>query len=165
MTPTMSPTMQLTFRVASSRPRYPEDGVIWPAAVMPARQHETQLAWIPQTHWPGALPVEVTGDNYQGRAVASMLFARLGNTRSWQHIAIDLGLPAEFRFRPAARVRTLHRGRRWWDHLVGLEALFATLGAAPPPINYQQLRRVCADPALVLRATSHALEHGGTDTL
>jgi hypothetical protein len=162
MAPTLSPTLQLTYRVASSKPRYPQSGIIWPAAHMPARREETQLSWIPQTLWTGALPDEVDGTGYLGRAVSSMLFAHLGNTRSWQHIAVDLGLPAAFRVRPQARVRRLHKQRRWWDYLLALEAVFDKLAAAPPPINYQRRRRTCSDPALVLRASSHALSRAAT---
>jgi hypothetical protein len=162
MAPTMSPTLQLTYRMASSTPRYPQSGIIWPRAHMPARREETQLPWIPQTLWTGALPDELDGTGYLDRAVSSMLFAHLGNTRSWQHIAVDLGLPAAFRVRPQARVRRLHKQRRWWDYLLALEALFDRLAAAPPPINYQRRRRTCSDPALILRATSHTLRRAAT---
>jgi hypothetical protein len=157
MAPTMSPTLQLIYRMASSTPRYPQSGVIWPAAHMPVRREETQLSWIPQTLWTGALHADLDAAGYLDRAVSSMLFAHLGNTRSWQHIAVDLGLPAAFRVRPQARVRRLHKQRRWWDYLLALEALFDKLSAAPPPINYQRRRRTCSDPARVLRATTQAL--------
>jgi hypothetical protein len=162
MAPTPSPTLQLTYRVANPIPRYPPSGVIWPDAGMPARREQTQLSWIPQTLWTGALPDELDGAGYLDRAVSSMLFAHLGNTRSWQHIAVDLGLPAAFRVRPQARVRRLHKQHRWWDYLLALEVLFDELSAAPPPINYQRRRRSCSDPALVLRATTHALSRAAT---
>lgn len=159
MAPTMTPTGQLTFRTASSMPRYPDNSARWPTPSMPGRPGQTQLSWIPQTMWSDALPAALTGNGYLERAVSSMFFARLGSTRSWQHIAIDLGLPAAFRTRPPAFVRKLQKNRAWPTYLATLEELFDRISNSPPPINYQQRRRVCADTTLVLRAAEHTLRH------
>ena len=159
LAPTMTPTGQLTFRTASNRPRYPDNIVRSPAPSMPGRPGQTQLSWIPQTMWQNTLPAGLAGNGHLERAASSMLFARLGSTRSWQHIAIDLGLPAAFRTRPPTFVRKLQMNKAWPAYLAALEELFERISGSPPPINYQQRRRVCADTTIVLRAAEHTLRH------
>lgn len=157
----LAPTLQLTCRIANDRPRYPTNGPVGsdPTA---ARPGELRLAWIPQVLWDGALPGHEHTDGLD-RAVVSMLLARLGSTRSWQHIAVEMLLPAAFRTRPPARLRTLKKTGQWPDALKELDDFAEQLAQEPPPIDYQRRRRLCADGDSVLAAVNEALTDHETD--
>lgn len=117
----LAPAMQLTFRVGSGRPRYPEPGVLWADYPGSARGGQLPLSAVPQLLWPGLLTdhlADAVLDNPGGsdpagsmvlaRACAAMFLARLGSTRSWRLIAIELGLPGWLaEYPPALQVGAL----------------------------------------------------------
>lgn len=154
--PTMSPTLQLTFRTANARPRYPHTAQRDPAHPLTARDGELPLSAIPQRLWAGAVPDHLS-EGRDAAAVNAMLLARIGTVRTWQHIAVALGLPFTFRSRPPARLTRLRRTNQWPQLLTALDDLATRLEANPPPIDYQQRRLVCADPDLLLRLIPRAL--------
>lgn len=154
--PTMSPTLQLTFRTANARPRYPHTAQRDPSLPLTARDGELPMSAIPQRLWAGAIPAHVSG-NQDAPVVDAMLLARVGTVRTWQHIAVALGLPASFRGRPPARLNRLRRSGQWPELLAALDNLAIELEARPPPIDYQQRRLVCADPAVLLRLTTRVV--------
>ncbi|MDN5803423.1 MAG: TniQ family protein, partial [Microlunatus sp.] len=156
---TISPTMQLSFRTANPRPRYPTEPVRVPQPDRPARDGELPFTAIPQLLWPDALPPGLHRDSLD-RATDAMLLARLGTLRAWQHIAIELQLPAAFRTRPPARHRWRRKQDLWPRLRPALDALATRLAEHPPPIDYQQRRRICFDGTLLIRAAERVLSAG-----
>lgn len=152
----MSPTLQLTFRTANTTPRYPAEAVRSPAAGLRPRPGELPLSSIPQTLWHRVVPRQFLRADID-RATDAMLLARLGTLRSWQHLAIELGLPAAFRTRPPARLRWLRKHDLWHGLHQTLDELATRLAEHPPPINYQQRRRASLEGAFVLACTERAL--------
>lgn len=146
---------QLAFRTGSDRPRYPKPPV-WPAA-----SDQAQLAWIPQLIWRGPLGGWIDERDYRDRAAASMLLAKVGSTRPWRFIALDLGLPAEFATHPANLVRYLKREGHWPAVLHCLDDLASDLEAHPPPIDYQRRRWTAARYDDVIAAVNHTVAYLG----
>lgn len=143
---------QLVFRTGSDHPRYPcptQHGAPTPAPG-PAR-----LAWIPQLLWPGTLHPWIRDSDYRDRAAASMLLAKVGSTRPWRLIAIDLGLPASFAVHPPNLVRHLRRTGAWPSVLRRLDEVATLLEATVPPIDYQTRRWIAADQDLLVAAVNH----------
>ena len=145
----MRPSSQLVFRTGSARPRYPS-----PAAPGQPAPDQSQLSFIPQQLWPGALAPWVADHDYRDRAAAAMLLAKVGSIRSWRLIAIDLGLPAAFALHPPNLVRHLRRMGTWPLVLQRLDELASALEASPPPIDYQARRWIAADHGLVVAAVN-----------
>ncbi|MGP5682214.1 TniQ family protein, partial [Brachybacterium alimentarium] len=146
----LSPTAQLTFRLATSMPRYPEPIPWWPDQV----QHwleQVPLAVIPQVLWPGTLTPWIQDDDIPARAASAMLLAKIGSTRAWSLIALDLGLPAAFATTPNALVTRMRRNGTWQQLLKALENLATRLADSPPPIDYSA-RRWAAEPTLIEQA-------------
>lgn len=146
----LSPTAQLTFRLASSMPRYPEPIPWWPDQVQYWLE-QVPLAVIPQVLWPGTLTPWIQDDDIPARAAAAMLLAKLGSTRAWSLIALDLGLPAAFATTPSALVTRMRRNGTWQPLLRALEDLAAKLVDSPPLIDYSA-RRWAAAPTLIEQA-------------
>lgn len=168
LTANLSPTAQLVFRTASSRPRYPTPSLpihatqAGSSAVSATRgatpSGSVPLAFIPQQLWPGVLTPWGPDGDHQGRAAAAMMLAKVGSTRPWRLIAIDLGLPASFATHPPALVRHLRHEHTWAAFLQAIDTLAEQLLAAPPPIDYQTRRWRAADPRVltVTLARAHA---------
>lgn len=146
----LSPTAQLTFRLASSMPRYPESIPWWPDQVQYWLE-QVPLAVIPQVLWPGTLTPWIQDDDIPARAAAAMLLAKIGSTRAWSLIALDLGLPAAFATTPSALVTRMRRNGTWQPLLRALEDLAAKLADFPPLIDYSA-RRWAAEPTLIEQA-------------
>lgn len=151
--PHLSPTAQLTFRTASPRPRYPhpiesvpQDSVKspWPGQV--------SLDWVPQLLWPDTLSRWIHERDLPGRAAASMLLAKVGSTRPWSLIALDLRLPARFAPVPVAMITRMRRDGTWDGFRKALDTMATTLEDEPPPISYSRRRWACADQALLTAA-------------
>ncbi|WP_256829355.1 hypothetical protein [Ornithinimicrobium faecis] len=153
----LSPTAQLTFRTASAVPRYPapyppgemqDYPTNWPG--------QTRLDWIPQLIWPGVLTPWIEDQNIPARAAASMLLARVGSTRPWSLIALDLGLPAAFGTTPPALVKGLRRTGLWESFLAALDDLATALEDDPPPIDYSARRWAACTPLHMYGAIKQA---------
>ncbi|WP_228255039.1 hypothetical protein [Ornithinimicrobium avium] len=143
---------QLVFRTGSGHPCYPfptEHGAPTPAP------EQARLAWIPQLLWPGTLNPWIRDSDYRDRAAASMLLAKVGSTRPWRLIAIDLGLPASFAVHPPNLVRHLRRTGAWPAVLRRLDEVATLLEATFPPIDYQARRWIAADQDLLVAAVNH----------
>ena len=134
----LSPTAQLTFRVASGCARYPTAHEI-PGNHIP-------LSSIPQVHWTGFRDYTTAKD----RAVLSMLLARSGTARPWGHIAFALGLPHEFSRYPPLLIRQIKRSGEWTDTLDQIESQTRELLTGPPPIDYHRRRLQLANPDLTI---------------
>lgn len=166
LTASLSPTAQIVFRTASSHPRYPtcslpihatrvrSSGVSATRAETPSGS--VPLAFIPQQLWPGVLTPWVTDGDHLGRAAGAMMLAKVGSTRPWRLIAIDLGLPASFAAHPPALVRHLRHENTWPGFLQAIDTLAEQLLAAPPPIDYQTRRWRAADPQVLTAALDRA---------
>ena len=85
------------------------------------------------------------------RRAAAMLLAKIGSTRAWSLIALDLGLPAAFATTPSALVTRMRRNGTWQALLKALENLATRLADSPPPIDYSA-RRWAAEPTLIEQA-------------
>lgn len=149
----LSPTAQLTFRTASALPRYPQhfDGI-------PAKHYSTALPgqialdWVPQLIWPGVLTAWISDNDVPARAAASMLLAKVGSTRPWSLIALDLGLPARFAPVPVSMITRMRRYGDWDGFRKALDTLATTLEDDPPPIDYSARRWAAADQRRLSRA-------------
>lgn len=144
---------QLVFRTGSGHPRYPSPASPVTGGPVPGA---AQLAWIPQQLWPGLLSPWVADHDYRGRAVASMLLAKVGSTRPWRLIAVDLGLPAAFATHPPNLVRHFKHIDAWPTVLRRLDELATDLEDSPPPIDYQARRWIAADHTVLVAAVNHA---------
>lgn len=160
---TMTAASQLTFRTGARHGQYPTPSGTSRAArrhlLLP--EHHPDLprpstAWIPQVIWPGTLP-DANEEDPVGRAELSLLLARLGSTRPWAALVIDLGLPTQFHHTLIARTRT-RRANGTWPHLLAqLDEVLDQLRAHPPWVNYRH-RRILADD-LPLLAQALTLAH------
>lgn len=161
----LSPTAQLTFRTASAVPGYPapyppgemqDYPTSWPG--------QTRLDWIPQVIWPGVLAPWIDDGDIPARAAASMLLAKVGSTRSWSLIALDLGIPAAFATTPPALIKRMRRAGLWEHFLRALDELATRLEDHPPPINYSARRWASCTPRHMHAAIKQArLIYGGCD--
>ena len=154
----LSPSAQLVFRSGSGRPRYPNPQ---PRHASAACADQAQLAWIPQLIWPGQLTPWIDDHDFRDRAAASMLLAKVGSTRPWRFIALDLGLPADLATYPANLVRYLKQDGAWPDVLARLDELATRLEEDPPPINYQARRWTAARYDDVIAAVNHTMAYLG----
>ncbi len=151
--PRLSPSSQLVFRTGSERPRYPAART---SPTGPPPPGATQLAWIPQQLWPDQLTPWIPNSDHRGRAAAALMLAKVGSTRPWRAIAIDLGLPASFASYPPTLVRHLQREHVWPAVVARLDELATRLEADPPPIDYQTRRWTAASQDLLVAAVNHA---------
>lgn len=156
----LPPTAQLVFRLGSHSPRYPQSLPKHPEDRPRDWEEQLPLSSIPQVLWPGVVTPWIADDDIPGRAAASMLLAKLGSTRPWSLIALDLGLPAAFATRPGALIRRLRRAGAWRAFLRALDDLAVALTESPPPIDYSARRWATLDLARIVEAlqnTGHAL--------
>lgn len=144
----LSPTAQLTFRLATSLPRYPEPIPRCRTEEIRSWPGQVPLAAIPQVLWPGTLTPWIQDDDIPSRAAAAMLLAKIGSTRSWSLIALDMGLPAAFASTRSSMVIRMRRDGTWQRLLRAIEDLAVCLTDSPPPIDYSA-RRWAATPALI----------------
>jgi hypothetical protein len=115
--------------------------------------------------WPGTLPDWIPDDDLGARATASMLLAKVGSTRPWHLIALDLGLPLRFATAPPALMTRLRRTGAWPALLAALDELATRLEAVPPPVNYSRRRWAAADAQRLRRAIELARhQHRDLDT-
>jgi len=165
----LSPSAQLTVRVGSGRPRYPEPGIWCGRGDGPLRGGQLPLRAVPQLLWSGLLTdhlpdvcagttagvrptadSDLAGGAVLARACAAMFLARLGSTRPWRLIAIELGLPAWLaQHLPALHRRLVERGR-WPAFLADLNRLATALQNDLPPVDYRARRQLAADPRRLL---------------
>lgn len=85
-----------------------------------------------------------------------MLLAKVGSTRPWSLIALDLGLPARLAPVPTALITRLRRNGEWDAFRQALEDLATTLERDPPPIDYSRRRWAAADRGRLLQAVELA---------
>lgn len=159
----MTAASQLTFRTGARHGQYPTpvgaSRAVHRHLLLP--EHHPDLprpstAWIPQVIWPGTLPGADDQDP-ACRAELSLLLARLGSTRPWAALVIELGLPRQFHHTLIARTRT-RRANGTWPHLLArLDEVLEQLRAKPPWVNYRH-RRILADD-LPLLAQALTLAH------
>jgi len=83
------------------------------------------------------------------------MLAKVGSTRPWRAIAIDLGLPASFATYPPNLVRHLQRENAWPAVVRRLDDLATRLESDPPPIDYQARRWTAASQDLIVAAVNH----------
>lgn len=81
-----------------------------------------------------------------------MLLAKVGSTRAWSLIALDLGLPAAFATTPPALVTRLRRTGTLDTFLSALDDLATRLEDDPPPVDYSARRCAAADQRRISRA-------------
>lgn len=147
-----------------------QPGALWADHPGSVRGGQLPLRAVPQLLWPGLLTdhlaaADVDADaeantdssNSPGglvlaRACAAIFLARLGSTRPWRLIVIELGLPAWLADQPAALHRRLVEHGRWSTFLTDLDELAAALEADLPPVDYRARRQLCADPQRLLAA-------------
>jgi hypothetical protein len=168
MAETFSPAAQLMFRTATGHsPRYPRIPTSGPLRTNSLPEHypdrpEITPAWVPQVLWSGALweSSSVTAD--LGPAAQALVLARIGDTRPWRLIALDLGLPARLAHSVPMYWRRVARAGEWPSARDTLIELSEQLRADPPPIDYQIRRLIADDPLRITRAVHSAVADGSS---
>lgn len=167
----LSPTAQLTYRIASSRPRYPDTARTFrrPNAAspmlrtpQPARSHlhlrlpesgvrrpEPDPCWFPQVLWSDTVPsLEAIAPPGTAapitRAAGALLAAKVASLDSWGDLALELALPRSATHRVVGMTRTLRRRGLWPAVIAEVDTLVTHLQRTPPPIDYR-VRRVVGD--------------------
>ena len=158
--PTLSPAAQLTFDCGHAHPRYPlreNDDRTWlrlpehrPAIV------EFDRNRVPQVLWPGTIWGEATQEDPLAEAAQAMALTKIGDTRRWSIIAMDLGLPKDIALPVTQYWRRVIRAGRWPDALAALTDLKEELRLNPPPIDYQQRRIIADDKSRLVNALTEA---------
>ena len=85
-----------------------------------------------------------------------MALIKIGDTRPWAIIALDLGLPKSVALPVTQYWRRLVRSGAWPEALTALTELKERLRASPPPIDYQQRRIIADDPRRLVRPLTRA---------
>lgn len=160
--PTLSPAAQLTFDCGHPHPRYPlrdnDD-----QAVLRLPEHEPGVpemdrARIPQVLWPGTVWTATNGTTTTLAAAAqAMALTKIGDTRAWSIIALDLGLPKKIALPVTQYWRRVVRAGLWPESLAALTHMKEQLRDHRPPIDYQQRRIIADDPTRL----QHALNEAG----
>ncbi len=114
-------------------------------------------AFIPQVLWPGAVPV-LPDDSVIHAAVGALALGRIGNTRQFGMIALDLALPTSAATNVGATWRRLQRSNQWKEFLEQLDHLHRLLEESPPPINYRDRRILGNDVQLLIAALQDSAE-------
>lgn len=161
----LSATSQLAFRTGANHPRYPLPLQASRAAsrhlLLPEHHspgHTLTVTRIPQVIWTGTLPGLDASDPI-ARAEISLLLRRLGTTRPWSHLTLDLGLPRTFHMALARRIRTGRAHGTWPTLLAQLEELLERLQAHPPWPHYRHRRILADDLPLLQQALTSADPH------
>lgn len=149
LSPSLSPTTQLTLSCGNRWPRYPirenQDDRTW--LRLPEhhpKRPEPTAAWVPQVLWSSAIWRNGTVPAHVEAAAQAMALAKIGDIRPWKLIALELGLPKDMATPVTRYWRQVVRTGRWDEALAALTTLREQLRRQPPPIDYQ-LRRIIAD--------------------
>jgi len=161
---TLSPATQLTFECGHIHPRYPlreNDDRSW----LRLPEHhpatpEMDRSRVPQVLWPGTIWGEDSQDNPLAAAAQAMALTKIGDTRSWSIIALDLGLPKDIALPVTQYWRRVVRAGLWPDALAALTQLKEQLRLSPPPIDYQHRRIIADDKSRLSNALTEAGIHG-----
>jgi len=154
--PTLSPAAQLTFDCGHAHPRYPlreNDDRRW----LRLPEHEPEgaefdRARIPQVLWPNTVWGDSRHDDPLAAAAQAMALIKIGDTRPWSMIALDLGLPKRIALPVTQYWRKIIRAGLWPEALTALTELNEQLRRCPATIDYQQRRIIADDPRRVVRA-------------
>jgi len=157
---TLSPVAQLTFDCGNRHPRYPireNDDRNWQR--LP--EHHPELpeldpARIPQVLWPGTVWAGAVDTTSLAAVAQAMALTKIGDTRPWPVIALDLGLPKDIAWPVTQYWRRVVRTGHWAEALLALTDLKEQLRRNPPPIDYQQRRIIADDPRRLIRALNRA---------
>lgn len=157
---TLSPAAQLTFDCGNRHPRYPireNDDRTW----LRLPEHHPELpeldaARIPQVLWPGTVWTGPEDTTALAAAAQAMALTKIGDTRPWTIIALDLGLPKGIATPVTQYWRRVVRAGHWPEALVALTNLKEQLRRNQPPIDYQQRRIIADDTRRLVRAVRHA---------
>jgi hypothetical protein len=161
----LSPSSQLTFDCGQLHPRYPlreNDDRTW----LRLPEHQPEIAdldrgAVPQILWTGTVWGHSAQDGVLPAAAQAMALIKIGDTRSWSAIALDLGLPKGIAVPVTQYWRQVVRAGVWPDALAALTELKEQLRRHPPPIDYQQRRIIADDKGRLLNALSEAGIHEG----
>lgn len=157
--PTLSPAAQLTFACGHRHPRYPihdNDDRSW----LRLPEHHPEIpeldaARIPQVLWPGTVWASAEGATALAAAAQAMALTKIGDSRPWAIIALDLGLPKGIAIPVTQYWRRVVRAGRWHEALAALTDLKEQLRHNPPPIDYQQRRIIADDPRRLVGALNN----------
>lgn len=163
---TLSPAAQLMFDCGNRHPRYPireNDDRTW----LRLPEHHSELAeldstWIPQVLWPGTVWTGTDDDTTLAAAAQATALAKIGDTRPWAIIALDLGLPKGIAVPVTQYWRRVVRDGLWPEALAALTDLNEQLRRNQTPIDYQQRRIIADDPRRLVRALKRAGADGRT---
>lgn len=153
---TLSPATQLTFDCGHRYPRYPlreNDDRQW----LRLPEHLPDLpdadrGRIPQVLWPTTVWDQPADASPLIAAAQAMALAKIGDTRPWSVIALDLGLPKGIAIPVTRYWQGVVRTGRWPEALTALTELKEQLRQEIPPIDYQQRRIIADDPRRLVRA-------------
>lgn len=157
---TLSPATQLMFDCGNRHPRYPireNDDRIWQR--LPEHQvelPELHSARIPQVLWPDTVWADAEEADLLAAAAQAMALTKIGDTRTWAIIALDLGLPKGIATPVTRYWRQIVRDGRWPEALAALTRLKEHLRCNQPPIDYQQRRIIADDPRRLVLALTRA---------
>lgn len=157
---TLSPAAQLTFDCGNRHPRYPireNTDRTWQR--LPEHHHELpelDPARIPQVLWPGTVWAGAGDTTTLAAAAQAMALTKIGDTRPWTIIALDLGLPKGMATPVTQYWRQVVRNGHWPEALAALTNLKEQLRHHPPPIDYQQRRIIADDPRRLVLALKRA---------
>ena len=89
-------------------------------------------------------------------AAQAMALTKIGDTRPFSIIALDLGLPKGIATPVTRYWRQVVRDGHWPEALAALTNLKERLRRNSPPIDYQQRRVIADDPRRLVRALNRA---------
>ncbi|WP_373235067.1 TniQ family protein [Mycobacterium marinum] len=157
---TLSPAAQLTFDCGNRHPRYPiRENADRTWQRLP--EHHPELpeldpARIPQVLWPGTVWAGAGDTTTLAAAAQAMALTKIGDTRPWTIIALDLGLPKGMATPVTQYWRQVVRDGHWPEALAALTNLKEQLRHHQPPIDYQQRRIIADDPRRLVLALKRA---------
>lgn len=133
--PTLSPAAQLTFECGHVHPRYPlreNDDRTW----FRLPEHEPGVAdldraRVPQVLWPATVWGEAAQNSLLPAAAQAMALVKIGDTRPWSIVALDLGLPKGIAVPVTQYWRQVVRAGLWPDALAALTELKEQLRRCP----------------------------------
>lgn len=163
---TLSPAAQLTFDCGHPHPRYPlRDNDDQTVLRLPEHEPgipEMDRARIPQVLWPGTVWTADDAPSTLAAAAQALALTKIGDTRSWSIIALDLGLPKDIALPVTQYWRRVVRTGLWPEALAALTHMKEQLRDHRPPIDYQQRRIIADDPTRLQQALKEA-GAGGRD--
>lgn len=159
----LSPSSQLTFDCGHTHPRYPlreNDNRAW--LRLPEHKPATpemDRSRVPQVLWQGTMWGQDSFDSPLAAAAQAMALIKIGDTRSWSIIALDLGLPKDIALPVTQYWRRIVRAGLWPVVLAALTQLKEQLRLDPPPIDYQHRRIIADDTSRLSNALTDAGIH------